>query len=167
MTETRHSADAIRKFNDLVRDIKFAMLTTEQQDGFLRSRPMVTQEADEDGTLWFFTGQSTPKVYEIRHHQQVNVAYSAPDDHRYISVSGIAETVRDQARVRELWNPLYRAYFPKGVDDPDLVLLKITVQEVEYWESSSSRMVRMAGWVKALVTGDREGLGEHGKLDVA
>lgn len=167
MPQTHHSADAISKFNELVRDIKFAMLTTEQSDGLLRSRPMVVQEADEDGNLWFFSGLSTPKISEIRHHQQVNVSYAAPEDQRYLSVSGYAEIVRDVAKMRELWNPLYRAYFPKGVDDPDLILLKVNVQEVEYWDAPSSRMMRMAGWVKALATGNREAMGEHGKLDVA
>lgn len=167
MADTRHSAEAIRKFNELVRDIKFAMLTTEHEDGTLRSRPMVTQEADLDGTLWFFTGLSTHKVVEIRQHQQVNVSYAAPDDQRYVSVSGVSQTVRDQDKMRELWNPLYRAYFPKGLDDPDLTLLRVDVSEVEYWDSSSSRMARMAGWVKAIVTGNKDAMGEHGKIDVA
>ncbi len=164
MAEVKHSADAIRRFNDLVRDIKFAMLTTEHIDGYLRSRPMVTQEADADGNLWFFTGLGTAKVEEIRQHRQVNVNYANPDKQAYVSVTGTAELVRDRDKIKSLWSPLYNVYFPKGVDDPDLALIRVHVNEVEFWDSSSSRMVRMAGWVKALITKDPSALGEHGKI---
>lgn len=164
MAETRHSPEAIRRFNELVRDIKFAMFTTEHADGYLRSRPMVTQQTDADGALWFFTGLSTSKVEEIRKHRQVNVCYADPEEQSYVSVNGTGEIVRDREKMKSLWNPLYRAYFSKGLDDPDLALIKVTINEVEYWDSSSSRMVRMAGWVKALVTGDRSAMGERGKI---
>ncbi len=161
------SADAIRKLNEMVKDIKFAMLTTEQPDGTLRSRPMVTQEADNDGCLWFFTGASSPKVSEVRSHQQVNVSYAAPDDQRYVSVSGTAETVRERSKIEQFWNPLYKAYFPKGMDDPDLCLLRVHITDAEYWDAPSSRMVQLAGFVKAIATGERAHIGEHKKLDIA
>lgn len=147
MAEATPSPETIRRFNDLVRGIKFAMLTTEDVDGFLRSRPLATQQADAEGN-WFFTGLSTSKVQEIRQHRQVNVSYVNPERQRYVSVNGTGELVRDRDRMKALWNPLYKAYFPKGPDDPDLALVKVHVNEVEFWDSSSSRMVRMVGWVK-------------------
>lgn len=162
-----NSADAIQKLNELIRDIKFAMLTTEQPDGTLRSRPMATQQADADGYLWFFTGASSPKVNEVSNHHQINVAYAAPDDQRYVSISGEAEMVRDRAKIDELWNPVYRAYFPNGKDDPDLCLLRVRITEAEYWDAPSSRMIQLAGFAKAIVTGKRAQIGEHEKLDVA
>lgn len=167
MPDLTHSPEAIQKLNHLIKEIKFAMLTTEQGDGQLRSRPMATQEADAEGNLWFFTGLSTPKVSEIRQHQQVNISYASPEDQRYVSVSGSAEVLRDRQKIEELWNPLYRAYFPKGLDDPDLILLKVRVSEAEYWDAPSSRMVQIVGFVKGIVTGERSPIGEHGKLDVA
>ena len=47
--------EAIQKLAKMIEDIDFAMLTTVQPDGTLRSRPMSTQRAEFDGTLWFFT----------------------------------------------------------------------------------------------------------------
>lgn len=164
MAEITHAPEAIRRFNDLVRDIKFAMLTTEHVDGFLRSRPMVTQEADAEGNLWFFTAVNSSKVQEIRQHRQVNVNYANPEKQSYVSVNGTAELIRDREKIKQLWSPLYKVYFPRGVDDPDLALIKVHVNEVEFWDSSSSRMVRMAGWVKALIAGDPSAIGEHGKI---
>lgn len=158
----------VEKLRDLIKGIKIAMLTTQEDDGTLRSRPMFTQETEFDGDLWFFTGQSTAKVDEIQQDQHVNISYANPDDNRYVSVSGRARLVRDKQKMKELWNPMFKAWFPDGLDDPDLVLLKVDVTQAEYWDSPSSKMVQLAGLVKALATGQRaDDIGENEKLQLS
>jgi general stress protein 26 len=39
----------------LIRTIKTALLTTLDDQGQLHTRPLQTLEAEENGTLWFFT----------------------------------------------------------------------------------------------------------------
>ena len=67
-----------QKLFDLVRDIRVCMMTTEESDGSLHSRPMYSMEADERGNLWFFTKLQSPKVAEISKDRQVNLAYRRP-----------------------------------------------------------------------------------------
>lgn len=155
---------SIARLRDLIKDIKIAMLTTVGRDGALHSRPMATQEADFDGTLWFFTGQDTAKAGEVAEYRAVNVAYSNPDEHRYVSMSGPATLVRDRSKAEQLWNPAYRAWFPQGLDDPNLVLLRVDVEQAEYWDPGASRMQALAGFVKALATGQRMTGGDHDKV---
>jgi general stress protein 26 len=157
----------IEKLRELIKDIRIAMLTTVDQDGSLRSRPMGTQQSELDGDLWFFTSQSSAKIQEVEREHQVNVSYAAPDDQRYVSVSGTARLVRDPAKAKELWNPFLKTWFPKGLDDPDLALLKVEVKKAEYWDSPSSTMLHLVGFVKAMVTGERPDMGENEKLDLA
>ena len=157
--------EAIQKLNDLIKDVQVAMLTTIDW-GVLRSRPMQTQEFDFDGDLWFFTSSETHKTEEIEKDRRVNVSYAVPDSNTYISVSGTAEIVKDQAKIEELWNPIYKAWFPKGLDDPNLVLLKVSVEQAEYWDSPSSTIVNVVGFVQALVTGQRADGGDHGKVSL-
>ena len=140
------------------------MFTTRAGDGTLRSRPMATQQAPFDGVLWFFTGQSTDKTIEIDREAEVNVAYANPDDQAYVSVSGRARILDDRAKARELWNPFYKAWFPRGVDDPDLRLIRVDVTGAEYWDSSSSAMVHLIGFAKAVVTGQRYEPGENASV---
>lgn len=155
--------ESIEKLKGMLEGIDFAMLTT-IAGGKLRSRPMSTQEMDEHGDLWFFTSDETHKVDEIEKDDRVLVAYSAPDDNTYVSVFGHAKIVRDQAKIDELWNPVHKAWFPEGKDDPHLCLLKITIEEVEYWDSPNSKLVELAGFVKALVTGQEADGGDYGKI---
>ena len=155
--------ESIGKLKEMLEGIDFAMLTTTAHGKF-RSRPMSTQEMDENGDLWFFTSDETHKVDEIEADDRVLVAYSAPDDNTYVSVFGHAKIVRDQAKIDELWNPVHKAWFPEGKDDPHLCLLKITIEEVEYWDSPNSKLVELAGFVKALVTGQEADGGDYGKI---
>ena len=155
--------ESIEKLKGMLEGIDFAMLTT-TANGKFRSRPMSTQEMDENGDLWFFTSDETHKVDEIKADDRVLVAYSAPDDNTYVSVFGHAKIVRDQAKIDELWNPVHKAWFPEGKDDPHLCLLKITIEEVEYWDSPNSKLVELAGFVKALVTGQEADGGDYGKI---
>src|SRR5690348_4767714 len=74
-TTTAANSDALQKLRDLTSGIHVAMLTTVDEDGTLHSRPMGTQEVDQDGCLWFFTEAAAEKVGDVQHDQQVNVAY--------------------------------------------------------------------------------------------
>lgn len=163
MEETREAS--IEKFKSLTEKIDFCMLTT-INGGKLRSRPMSTQEMDENGELWFFTSDETHKVDEIEKDNRVNVAYSAPNDNTYVSVSGSGSISKDRQKIEELWSPELKAWFPEGLDDPHLTLLKVSVEEAEYWDSPNSKIVQMYGFVKALVTGEPAKGGEHGKVSL-
>jgi general stress protein 26 len=152
---TNHShQESVEKLGKLIKDIKFAMMTTIDA-GRLRSRPMVNQQAEFDGDLWFFTQLGSPKVAEIQRDSRVNIAFAKPEDQEYVSVSGTAEVVRDREKAKELWNPFLKAWFPKGLEDPDLALLRVRVEEAEYWDSPSSAMVQLFGAAKAALTGKR------------
>ena len=157
--------ESIEKLKGFLEGIDFAMLTT-FADGKLHSRPMSTQELDENGDLWFFTSDDSRKIGEIEADRRINVAYSDPDGNTYVSVFGTAEVVKDHVKIEELWSPIYKAWFPEGIDDPKVCLLKISVEDAEYWDSSSSKIVQLVGFVQALVTGKEADMGDHGTVKV-
>lgn len=156
--------EATDKLISLIEKIEFAMLTTVDTDGVLRSRPMATQKTEIDGDLWFFTSDKTHKAEEIEKDNRVNVSYAEPRDNVYVSVSGKAEISHDKAKMEELWNPILKAWFPDGLETPGICLLKVNVEQAEYWDSPSSTLVQVAGFFKALVTGKRADGGENEKI---
>src|SRR4051812_1851985 len=99
MAMDSNRSDAVKKLGELIKDIKVAMLTTAEEDGSLRSRPMATQSKEFDGNLWFFTREHSGKVDEVQRERQVNVSYAAPSDNRYVSVSGPGRIVTDRAKI--------------------------------------------------------------------
>src|SRR5690606_2026933 len=107
------------------------------------------------------TSTRTHKTSEIEADPRVCVAYSDIDNNTYVSVSGTAEVVQDRAKIEEMWNPVYKAWFPDGLDDPTICLLRIDVEQAEYLDSPSSAQVNIAGFVKDVATGKRAKGGEH------
>ncbi|MDQ2818292.1 MAG: pyridoxamine 5'-phosphate oxidase family protein [Candidatus Eremiobacteraeota bacterium] len=164
--EDGDKAENVGKLGDLIAGIKVAMLTTVDASGTMRSRPMGTLDADFTGDLWFFTSKNSGKSDELQSDSRVNVSYAAPDKNRYVSVTGTARVVHDRHMVEELWSPAHKAWFPKGLDDPDLGLIKVEVESAEYWDSPSGTVTQIIGLVKALATGQRAEVGEHERVEL-
>jgi general stress protein 26 len=146
--------EGAQKLYVLIKDVKICMMTTIEPDGTLHSRPMYNQEADEAGELWFFTYLRSPKMTEVSKDNHVNLAYADPDKQHYISVSGRAEIILDKQKIQEKWTEGLRTWFPKGPDDPQAALIRVHPERGEYWDSPSSTMLHLYGYVKASVTGE-------------
>lgn len=166
MSEEKHLSgpEGMKKIGELIKDVRIAMLTTAAPDGSFDSRPMATQKTDFDGTVWFLTRQDSGKVHEIANDSHVSLIYADPSNANYVSAKGRATVSRDQAKIHDLWNPMYKAWFPNGEDDPSIGVLRVDVAEAQYWEASSSRLVRGIKYVAAAATGGRVDLGETGKV---
>jgi general stress protein 26 len=163
--KTQKQADpSMQKLADLIAATGIAMLTTEEPDGTLRSRPLATLQMDSAGKLWFFTALSSGKVGEIDQHRKVNLSYANVGKQDYVSISGHARLFRDPEKMQELWTRWVEPWFPDGLDDPDLALLEVTVDDAEYWDAPASKTQRLFGLAKALSTGTTEQLGEHAKV---
>ena len=155
----------LEKVQELIEDIKIGMMTTVDDDSNLVSRPMAIMQVDEEGSLWFFTKKGTPKTDQITNNQhRVNISFADVADASYVSVSGRGEEIYDRAKIDELWSPVAKPWFPDGKDDPALILLKVYPEMAEYWDSTSSRMVRLFEMARAIITGDTYKEGENQKV---
>lgn len=157
------------KLWDLIKDIKFAMFTTRHRNGHLHSRPMTTQNSriDEDTSLWFFMSRRSEVVADIAAEPVVGVTYADTDADDYVSVSGQARIVEDTARKRRLWNKMTEAWFPKGVDDPDLALVQVSITHADYWEAKDSKLTQLFKMAKSAVTGHPPAdMAEHGRVNM-
>jgi len=149
---------------EMAEKVRICMFNTINQNGQFHSRPMATAKIEEDGSIWFFTNEYSPKSAEISKDNEVNLGYSDPSNNSYIYVNGKAELVDDMAKKKAYFSPPVKAWFPDGVDDPALILIKVTPSTAEYWDSSSSKMVTAFKMLKSIVTGDKPDMGEHDKL---
>ena len=137
--------DAIRKLGELIHGIQTAMLITVDARGHFRARPMATHQSELHDELWFYVDARSSVIDDITERHQVNVSY-VDNGKRYVSVSGIAHVVRNPDLLRRFWNKKAAEWFPDGPDnDPHLALLRIQLEEAEYWDVGSKAMVRLLG----------------------
>lgn len=161
-----HEAD-FQKLREMIKDIDFCMFTTVDENNDLHSRPMsLNSEVDQEGNLWFFTFGNSHKVSEVQRTPKCNVSFANPDDHRYVSITGTAELVRDKEKIKELWKPELKAWFPEGTEEPDIALLRVGIERAEYWDSPRGTVARVFSFVSALVTGKSAEWGENRKIEM-
>lgn len=166
MHGSQSSGEDFARLRELIEDIRIAMMTTHDDDGTLRSRPLQTLRCADDGVLWFFTSASSPKVAEAQAGGwQVNLSYSNPNKQDYVSISGRASLSRDRKLMEALWNKWVEVFFPKGIDDPDLALLRVEIEKAEYWDSPGTAVGRAYAVAKALLTGDKDAIGDNVKIN--
>jgi general stress protein 26 len=163
-----HTSDEdFARLKELIEDIRVAMMTTVDSDGTLRSRPLQTlRSADYPGALWFFTSASSAKIDEAQASGwQVNLSYANPGKQDYVSVSGRATLSRDRKLMETMWNKWVEVFFPKGIDDPDLALLRVDIEKAEYWDSPGTAVGRLYAVAKALATGNKDAIGDNVKIN--
>ncbi len=163
MSPTRQ--ESVQKIYELIKGIKIASLVTLDDTGALHSRPMVTQEVEFDGDVWFFTSRSTDKVAQALVHPQVNVTYSS--DNNFVSLAGRASIVDDLAKKKQLWHEMLKIWFKDGPEDPDVVLIRVEAESAQFWESPSGGLVgAVIGMVRVALTGDADAAGETGQVNL-
>lgn len=166
MKVEQQQSGALVKVGKLLERMKVGMLAT-INEGRLRSRPMQTLAMDAEGRLWFFTSATSSKVAEAyAHPHEVNISYADTHKQDYLSISGTARLSRDRHRIKALWTPWVKVWFPHGIDDPDLALLCVEIDQAEYWEAPGSGAKRVYGLAKALATGDKSAIGDNEKIRV-
>jgi general stress protein 26 len=157
------------KLRELLEYFDHAMLVTRSVAGELRSRPMVVADIQPGCCLWFITERHSGKVDEIAQDDHVNVTMQSKM--KFVSISGTATVVEDRRKVAELWNELWRVWFPGGQDDPSLILIKVQGDTGEYWDNSgSSGITYLIEAGKAYLSGTKPDVAGdpkvHGKVAV-
>ncbi len=167
MSKEMTEDEKLAKLREIVKAVDICMLTTTDERGDPHSRPMSNnRDIDFDGDLWFFTYGSSHKADEVGRAPKVNASFADIDGQQYASLTGQAEIVRDRQKIEELWKPQLRAWFPDGVETPDIALLKVTVERAEYWDSSQSLVAHAVGLVSSLIAGKPADLGDNEKLEL-
>jgi general stress protein 26 len=155
----------MQKVADKIKDIKTAMLVSLESDGCLRSRPMQLLQINGNDLL-FLTGYQSGLSHEITHDSHVNLSFADESKMIFVSLSGKAAVSKEAALIDELWQEPYRAWFPEGKDDPNIAVLRVSVDHAEYWDSPTSPVVHAIGFAKAMLTGQKADPGDHEKLDI-
>lgn len=166
MEPTLQSTEAIDKFKKLVEDVNVCMFTTVDDNSQVFSRPMSTVQVDDEGNAWFFTNEFSEKIHEVSKDNTVNLIYSHPGKNVYVTVKGTCTIILDKKKITDLWTSLLKAWFPGGMDDPKLCLIKVVTEEAHYWNSSSSKMIVYFKMLKAIANREQYKQGESGKLSL-
>ena len=161
--------DAIAKVRKLLPNFRAAFFAT----GLSRrthphERPLALQGEPSvfGGTLWFFADHRSPKIHELSADPTVSLFFQNDGDSCYMQLDGSAAVVQDRPKMRELYTPTLKTWFPEGLDDPNLTLIRFDAVAGSYWESPGGVLQAMTAYAESVVTGSPGKSGRSGTLSL-
>ena len=162
----------LQELYELIDGMEIALLTTRRADGLLVTRPMATQKQEPHADLWFVTSIETHKVEELEADPHVNLGYYDSSSREWVSVSGVATVSQDRAKIHELYQPDWKAWFGDeggardgGPDDPRLALIYVDARAVHYLKSKYAKPRILFELAKGFVTGQAADVGREEHLE--
>ena len=135
------------KIQAVIKDVKFAMMSTNNKKGDIHAWPMTTSEVNLDNKeIWFIGDKKSDVVKDIQDDARIGLTYATQDEKNFVSISANAELPTDKAKLDELWSPVYSAFFEHGKEDENVQLIKVVPHGAECWLSGSTvvNMFKMA-----------------------
>jgi general stress protein 26 len=163
-TKDLRKDEGIKKMKELAMAAKICHFVTDLGTKPLNSRPMSTQDVDDEGNFWFFSPKSSNKNEEIDEDPDVQLLYSNSGNSEYLSVYGIAEVIRDRSKVDELWSPIVKAWFNEGKNDPELTLIRVRPSNAYYWDTKNNKMVQLIKIAAGAIAGKTMDDGIEGQI---
>jgi len=132
--------DNVEKLKQMVGRCRVGMLGISNEGG-MHFSPMSHVDIDDEGNLWFFASKETSKELGPQNNANIHITYTQESNSLFLSIEGIAHLNANKEKMRELFNPYVKAWFPKGLDDPAISLLVVQPKEVEYWTSDDRKVL--------------------------
>lgn len=128
-------------FWEAFQDSPFIMMRLEGSAG--HAEPMTAQlDKDAHHTVWFFAARDNRIAAGGKAMGQV-----ATKGHQiFACISGNLVEETDQSRREKQWNKAVESWFPNGLDNPGVIMLRFEIHDSEVWQSDLS----IAGKLKLL-----------------
>ena len=119
----------LKSTRELISEVRFCALITQDEDGQAHVRIMDPFAPDENFIIWFGTNTNSRKAEEIRSNENVTLYYADPNGSGYVSIMGKASLVDDPDLKERWWKEEWKAYYPKG--RKNYILIKVIPEEIE------------------------------------
>ncbi len=148
-----HKTETIKKLKELAEGIDICMFCTQLETLPITARPMSANEVDDEGNIWFISNARSNKNFEIKKDDKVQLFFSKISDSQYLSVFGTASIYTNQQIIDEHWEPIAKAWFEEGKEDPDVTVIKVVPSYAYYWDTKDGKAISFLKWATAAVTG--------------
>jgi general stress protein 26 len=155
--------EALTKLRQLLKELPIAfMVTVDGPEIIARPIGVVGDHGAFDGSVWFITDRRSRKVAAIERGAITALLFQNDREGTYLHLSGRATVVEDPQKLKELYTPVQRTWFPDGVDDPDITLLRFDATDAAFWDGHASMLRLAAAFAKSLITGTPGASGHAG-----
>ncbi len=124
-------SDVKTKTRDYLDSVKTVSLATSMESK-PSCRIMEIQKVEDDLKILFVARKSSPKMDQIEKNSSVCIVSFNEETVRDIRLFGKIEVLLDMETKKYVWNEGLEPYFPDGINDPELTVLKFNPERLEY-----------------------------------
>jgi general stress protein 26 len=135
---------AIGRLRDMIRQLDLCILITTGKDGQRHNRPMAAVKIDDNGDCWFFASKSSGKLRDISSNNKLQVIFANPAINDYVELHGVATVDCNEAEIMDKWSPLVNDWFPGGIKDPEVCLVRVEITNIFYWDEKTEGIQRLS-----------------------
>lgn len=161
----KENEEGLRKIRTMIDEQKTVMMASQLDKTPFSVCPMILQQMDEKGDLWFFTSKSSGLFKDIEKDNRVQIIYSDERKQKYLSIFGNATHVIAEQKKDELWNCALLKWFT-GKEDPDLALLSVNLQNSYYWDNENNKPVPFFKMDPSLLSKEKSKKSEKGYVNL-
>ncbi|SFZ91914.1 General stress protein 26 [Flaviramulus basaltis] len=161
--ENIYNNEAKAKIKKMAEAIDFAMMATNLDEKPFHAIPMSTKKVDDDGNIWFLSGQDSNHNTNIAKDNKIILIYSHPNDMSFLKLYGDAYIRTNKLIIEELYGKTDDTWF-NGIDDPNLSAIQFKPIEAEYWEPKHNKIVSLFKMGLGAITGEEPDIEESGKF---
>lgn len=144
---------AVEILKNMISVMDLCILVTTDVNGRRNNRPMAAIKIDSEAYCWFFASKSSGKIKDISGNDKLQVIFANPANDDYVEIQGVGTVVCDEQEIRDKWSPLANDWFPSGVKDPEVCLVRVEITNIFYWDSATENIQRLL--IKTTVVGDQ------------
>ena len=142
MSDDRQRDEELKQqFWDALADSPYLFL---QLDADPASAVVMTAELDENasGAIWFFTG----RTHALARGGPATATFASKGHDVFARFKGALHHETGRERLDKEWSNFVEAYFPRGKDDLNLLMLRMDLGDAEIWTTDVGLMttVKMA-----------------------
>jgi len=146
-------AEAVEKIRELADKNTCFFCTNISTSTKLNTRPMSVQKVDDEGNLYFLSAKDSHKNRDIAVDSKVQLFFQGSAHSDFLTIYGTATISDDKALIEEVWEPLAKAWFTEGENDPRISVIKISSDEGYYWDNKHGNAIALLKMAAGALTG--------------
>ena len=152
---------------NLMQNTEAVYLTTVNTDGMPNTRAMLNlrntgsypdlenffTEYNQKLITFFTTNTSSGKVAQIKLNPFVCAYYCIPKQFQGVMLGGKIDIVTKENFKKKLWQTEWEIFYPKGADDPDYAVLRLTPVVIKGWAQMNRFELNLATFYESIKFG--------------
>lgn len=135
---------AVTSLKQMIEGLDVCILITTDSEGQRHNKPMAAIRIDDKGDCWFFASKSSGKLKDLSTNNKLQIIFANPANDDYVELHGVGDVICDEEEIRNKWSPLVSQWFPNGVKDPEVCLVKVELTNIFYWDAQTEGIQRLA-----------------------